>query len=126
MWHLESKEPVANVFAYLKIKSKTSFVNQLQGRLYYEGKDLPWRVVEASQMTWGELFEAGAKVKATSKMAVRPFGPPASAPLPTWVPRWFVFDKPFYVFFWRDRADWPYGTVEILCDKKSPRFSALD
>jgi len=64
-----------------------------------------WAVVcRAEQVTSFELFEKGARVRVQTSFGAEPFG--SSPPPPP--PRDFIFDRPFFVFLWRDGAEWPY------------------
>jgi hypothetical protein len=38
---------------------------------------------------------------------------PFGAPPPKPVPRRFIYDRPFFVFLWREHAEWPYLGVWI-------------
>ncbi len=50
-----------------------------------------------------ELHERGARVRAVAEGGMDPFGGP-----PSTYPRDFSFGRPFFVFLWRDKAEWPY------------------
>jgi hypothetical protein len=49
---------------------------------------------------------------------VEPFagGPPPN------VPRRFVYDRPFFLFLWRDQAEWPYFGAWIGDDSAMQAF----
>jgi hypothetical protein len=57
-----------------------------------------------------ELFEKGASVRVEASIEEDPFGGYSG---PTTVPRRFIYDRPFFVFLWRDGAEWPYFGVWI-------------
>jgi hypothetical protein len=92
---------------YLTLDADTDFAKQLRGSLHFAGGQLPWRVGTARQKVRFELFEEGARVRVETDLSIEPFGPaPPPPPRPT--PRQFICDNPFFVFLWRDKADWPY------------------
>lgn len=75
----------------------------------------PWQIVRAEQKTRFSLHEKGAKVRVHASIEVKPFGSPPKPP----PPRHFIFDRPFFVFLWRENAKWPYlgvwvGDVSVL------------
>lgn len=55
---------------------------------------------KAEQRLKFELTEKGAKLRAEVEMLAAPFGEPP--PPPPTVPRFFHYDRPFFVFLWRD------------------------
>lgn len=91
---------------YVTLKSLVDFKPLLEGlRTYQEGAP-PWTITRALQQVDFEMTEKGAKVRAKVELGADPFGDPP--PAPPMVPRNFIFDKPFFVFLWREGADWPY------------------
>ena len=71
-----------------------------------KGRELPRRIVHASQKTTFALHERGARVRVVTEMSADPFGDAPRRPVV--VPRKFIYDGPFFVFLWRDGAEWPY------------------
>lgn len=91
---------------YVTIDAESDFTKQLSGSLHYAGEPLPSHIVRALQTTKFELFEEGARVRVDVELGSDPFGAPRKPPQIT--PRSFVCDRPFYVFLWKKRANWPY------------------
>jgi hypothetical protein len=91
---------------YLKFDAVADFTPQLQGSRTFKGIDVPWQITKAEQRTRFELHEKGARVEVTVEGGDDPFGGPPEPP--RLVPRAFIYDRPFFVFLWRDKADWPY------------------
>jgi len=94
---------------YVSLDVISDFAGQLQGGRYYGKPGDPWTVRRAQQKTKFILMEKGAKVRMETSMNIDPFG--SAHPKP--VPRRFIYDRPFFVFIWRDHADWPYLGVWI-------------
>ncbi|TAE75388.1 MAG: hypothetical protein EAZ84_09330 [Verrucomicrobia bacterium] len=92
------------VVPYLKLETTKDFSSELSSLRFYPGHDLPRRVARAEQRVTFELHERGARVK-TEVSLEDPFGSPPEQPVH---PRRFRYDVPFFVFLWRDGADWPY------------------
>ena len=90
---------------YLKLEAVADFTPDLQGARTFKGEQLPWLITRAEQRTTFELHEKGARVEVTVEGLDMPFG---VMPEPRRVPRRFVYDRPFFVFLWRDKAEWPY------------------
>jgi len=67
--------------------------------------NLPWKIIRAEQLTRFQLHEKGARVRVETSLEATPF---ADVEVPRIIPRRFVFDRPFFVFVWRDGAEWPY------------------
>ena len=91
---------------YLKFHNKTNFAPLLQGGRYYGAEGDPWRIYHADQRLDFELTEKGARVRVYAEAGAEPFGDPP--PPPPTIPRKFHYDRPFFVFLWRDKAEWPY------------------
>ena len=68
----------------------------------------PWRVGKAETDGSLEVDAKGVKFQATASMSA--FGG-APEPEPKSIPRRFWFDRPFFLFLWRDAAEWPYAGV---------------
>jgi hypothetical protein len=92
---------------YIRIDARSDLADQLQGKIHYSGKHDPYIVGIASQNVRFELFEDGAKVRVETRSTLDPFGP-ALPKAPPRSPRKFICDRPFFVFLWRDKAEWPY------------------
>ena len=91
---------------YISLDVRESFP-QLTTSTRYHGKgEKPWRIAWAEQLTRFDLHEKGARVRVKTSMGADPFGEPP--PPPPMVPRFFIYDRPFFVFLWRDQAEWPY------------------
>ncbi|MES2920035.1 MAG: hypothetical protein V4819_00710 [Verrucomicrobiota bacterium] len=88
----------------LKLENTTDFVPDLQSLRHFKSGP-PWRVYQAQQRLKFQLTEKGAKLRAEVELGADPFGEP---PKPKMVPRFFHYDRPFFVFLWRDGAEWPY------------------
>lgn len=102
---------------YLSVETDAMLTDRLKGVQWTKERVLPREVMHASQRTAFVLHERGARVKVVTDMSMEPFGPPP--PKPKHVPRRFFYDAPFFVFLWRDGADWPYlgcwvGDAEVL------------
>lgn len=90
----------------LTLESKVDFGARLEGARFFEGEPEPWKIVQAQQQVKFKLSEKGAEVRARVENGMDPFGDPPATVKP--VPRQFLFDRPFFVFLWRDDAEWPY------------------
>lgn len=88
---------------YISLKSKADFTPLLGGARYCEKSPEPWVISRAEQVTRFQLHEKGARVRAAASGQADPFSEP-----PATIPRRFVYDRPFFVFLWRDQAEWPY------------------
>lgn len=91
---------------YVKFHNKTNFAPLLKAGRFYGGPSDPWKIYHAEQRLDFELTEKGAKVRVYAEAGAQPFGEPP--PPPPTVPRKFHYDRPFFVFLWRDKAEWPY------------------
>ena len=90
---------------YLKLATKHDFTSDLASMRYYKGQPEPRIITRAEQAVKFELHERGARVRAEVSLD----DPFASAPAePPVYPRRFLYDAPFFVFLWRDGAEWPY------------------
>jgi hypothetical protein len=92
---------------YVSLDTKKDFTDQLIGLRYYEKAEDPWLIGRAEQKTRFVLFEKGARVRVVAESGADPFaGTPKLLK-----PRKFIYDRPFFVFLWRDGAEWPYFGV---------------
>jgi len=94
---------------YVSLDAKDDLSGQLVGDRHYGIAGDPWIIRRAEQRTRFELFEKGAKVRVEASIGLEPF---SDAP-PKAVPRRFIYDRPFFVFLWREHAKWPYLGVWI-------------
>ena len=90
---------------YLSLDVVENLAGSLQGGRFYGNAGDPWRIRRAEQVTKFELFEKGARVRVETSIELDPF---AGNFGPEPVPRNFIYDRPFFVFLWRDGAEWPY------------------
>lgn len=104
---------------YLNLSLRTDFTPQLKGLRHFKDA-VPERIVHAEQITRFRLHEKGASVQVKATAGAEPFGdPPAPPP-----PRKFIYDRPFFVFLWRDAAEWPYFGSWIGNDEAMEPFKA--
>jgi len=87
----------------LEFDAVADFLPDLSSEFYFDGDIRPWMFYKAVQQVEFRLDESGAKVRATVEAGMEPLGEP-----PPMTPRAFHFNRPFFVFLWRDGADWPY------------------
>lgn len=92
----------------LTLESKTDFATKLVGTRHHQDSPVPWTISRAEQFTRFQLDEKGARIKVVASGAADPFGE-----LPPTTPREFWYDSPFFVFLWRDNAEWPYFAAWI-------------
>lgn len=89
---------------YVDLESNADLTPKLDSDRIYE--NLPWKINRAEQLTRFKLHEKGARVRAEVSIEAEPFGDePTPSPV---IPRKFIYDRPFFVFLWRDNAEWPY------------------
>lgn len=86
---------------YVDLESIADLSSKLEGTRIHGNK--PWRIIRAEQLTRFQLHEKGARVRTKASIVAEPFGDP-----PPIIPRKFIYDRPFFVFLWRDNAEWPY------------------
>lgn len=72
----------------------------------YHADAMPWELYKAEQQLKCVLTEKGAHLQVKVEIGEAPFGEPP--PPPPTIPRFFHDDRPFFIFPWRDHADWPY------------------
>lgn len=92
---------------YVTLESNADHTLLFGGVRYHgeKGKPaMPWSITRVEQLTRFELHEKGARVRVEVSGEAAALGP---GPPPT-VPRRFLYDHPFFVFLWRDQAEWPY------------------
>jgi hypothetical protein len=82
---------------------------QFAGSIYFKGERVPWKIVQAKSSMQLNVDEKGVKFAATATMEAAPFSEAPKKVVPH--PRWFWFDRPFFLFLWRDGAEWPYTGV---------------
>lgn len=85
---------------YVSLNSIADLTSKLGGVRTYGNK--PWIIGRAEQRTRFELHEKGARVRVEDSLEA--FGDAPAKPSP----RRFIYDRPFFVFLWRDGAEWPY------------------
>ncbi|MFK7850008.1 MAG: hypothetical protein AB8D78_03420 [Akkermansiaceae bacterium] len=88
---------------YISLEAEADLSTILQSKRFYGKPGDPWTVRRAEQRTHFELFEKGASIRAEVSIEIDPF-----SEAPRLVPRNFFYDRPFFVFLWRDNAAWPY------------------
>ncbi len=88
---------------YVTLESKADFTSQLGGIRHCGKSKLPWTISRAEQITRFQLHEKGAQVRVGAAGISDPFAEP-----PPTVLRRFLYDRPFFVFLWREGAEWPY------------------
>lgn len=93
---------------YVAFDTVAEMKDKLRGDRWYEGSPVPWFISRAEQKTKFELHEKGARVRVETSIQMDPF-----AGAPATVPRKFIFDRPFFIFLWRDKAEWPYLGVWV-------------
>ena len=90
----------------LKLENSTDFASMLSSDRYFGKPGDPWQLSRAQQRLKFSLTEKGAKLRATVEMVAEPLGTPPRPP--KMIPRFFHYDRPFFVFLWREGAEWPY------------------
>ncbi len=88
---------------YVDLESKADLTSKLQGSRIHG--NMPWAITRAEQLTRFQLHEKGARVRVEVSISAEPLAEPQG---PRIVPRKFIYDRPFFVFLWRDGAEWPY------------------
>lgn len=87
----------------LSLNSLNNYKNELSGLIDFQNRQ-QMEINQASQAIQFKLDESGASVRSKTDIGAVPFG---ELPKPK-SPRSFVYDRPFYVFLWRNDAAWPY------------------
>lgn len=85
---------------YLDLESTADLASKLGGVRQHGNK--PWTITRAEQFIRFQLHEKGARVRGEASIGADPFANPPGTP------RKFIYDRPFFVFLWRDKAEWPY------------------
>lgn len=93
---------------YVSLDATADFAGALQGGRFYGKPGDPWAIRIAKQKTKFELHEKGARVRVETSIEADPFSEE-----PRNVPRRFIYDRPFFVFLWREKAEWPYLGVWV-------------
>src|SRR5690606_15338128 len=82
---------------YLDLGATTNFRDLLDSWIHFK-RQPPRKVVAALQTTDFSLHEKGASVRSETTLFAAPFGPEPPKPRP----RKFIYDRPFFVFLWRE------------------------
>lgn len=106
---------------YVSLDTMDDFADQLNSGRFYGIAGDPWTIRRAEQKTKFELFEKGARVRVEAVIEMDPFAARSSHSLPP-IPRKFFYDKPFFVFMWRDQAELPYLGVWVGDDSVLKKF----
>jgi hypothetical protein len=101
---LQSNEEIR--IPYVTLHSTANFEPLLQGARTFPNLNVPYFIRKAQQTVYLQLDEKGATVTASAEASTDPFGD-----APDSDPRVFDFDQPFFVFLWREKAEWPYLAV---------------
>ncbi|MGD7652384.1 MAG: hypothetical protein ACQCXQ_04150 [Verrucomicrobiales bacterium] len=92
---------------FITLEANASCEQRLQGGRIHGHPGDPWRIVKAQQLTTFMLDEKGARIAIRTASEFEPFGD--KPPIRTFPkPRKFHFDRPFFVFLWKQGADWPF------------------
>lgn len=91
---------------YISLATTAEFPELGKSNRYYGADSMPWKISRAEQITRFELHDKGARIRVEASSEADPFG--EAPPLRPVVPRKFVYDRPFFIFLWRDKAEWPY------------------
>ena len=102
---------------YISLEAQADFAPLLDGTRFQGPNAIPWTITRAEQLTRFELHEKGARVRVEVSGEAACF---SSGPLTT--PRSFRYDRPFFVFLWRDQAEWPYFGAWIGDDSALQAF----
>lgn len=102
---------------YVSLDAAADFSESLRGGRIYGKPGDPWRVRRAEQITKFKLHEQGASVRVEASIEADPF-----AAEPRNYPRRFIYDRPFFVFLWREKAEWPYLGVWVGDDSALRKF----
>ena len=93
----------------IEVACEEDLMAQFTGAIDFKGESVPWRIVQAKSSMQLNVDEKGVKFAATATLEAEPFGVAPEKVVPQ--PRWFWFDRPFFLFLWRDGAEWPYAGV---------------
>jgi hypothetical protein len=89
---------------YLDLMARADFLPLLGGLRSHPGGGVPYQI---EQRTKFKMTEKGAKLRAEVELGAEPFGL-APPPPPPMTPRDFYFDRPFFIFMWREGVELPY------------------
>lgn len=88
---------------YVSLHHAADFAPLLQGELADPKLNTPMIIRKAQQTLFFQLDEKGANARPTVNTSADPFATVDMSRV-----RLFHFDKPFYIFLWRAKAEWPY------------------
>jgi hypothetical protein len=88
---------------YVDLESTVDLTSKLKCIRMHRNK--PWIIGRAEQKTRFQLHEKGARVRVEVSLDAFALAEPQG---PRIIPRKFIYDRPFFVFLWRDGAEWPY------------------
>lgn len=91
---------------YVNLHSMADFGPLLQGARSFANLNAPYFIRNAQQTVYLQLDEKGATATAGVELSADPFGDSGDNE-----PRSFVFGQPFFVFLWREKAEWPYLAI---------------
>lgn len=104
---------------YVNVSTNADLKSKLGGLRFHPGRKEPWFITQAEQVTRFQLHEKGARVRAEVTLSASlGVGDPLDSP----TPRKFIYDRPFFVFLWRDKAEWPYFGAWIGDDNALEAF----
>jgi len=92
----------------IELKRDADLRDSFAGLYAVKAPGTPWFVSQAKSMVSLRVDATGVKFKASASMQMVPL---AAAEKQQPVPRRFWFDRPFYLFLWREKAEWPYAAV---------------
>ncbi|GAA5497080.1 hypothetical protein Rhal01_03268 [Rubritalea halochordaticola] len=96
---------------YLNVNADRDFTSALEGQIYYQGSGIPKVMTAAYQSLEVSLHEKGGTVRVKYAGSDAPFGGPIKPKVIE--PRKFICDRPFYVFFWKNKEDLPYLAMYV-------------
>lgn len=102
---------------YLSLNVATDVSAKFSGALHFSGESMPWRIMQAYQLTRFDLLEQGAHLRTTVGLGAEPFGE-----VEEMKPRRLICDRSFFVFLWREQADYPYFVVWVDGDELLKKF----
>lgn len=91
----------------IDLKLAADLTASFAGTLRFKKNPQLWLVNQAKSDVRLSIDATGVKFQATASMSMVPFSVEPAKPYP----RKFWFDRPFFVFLWRDGAPWPYAAV---------------
>jgi hypothetical protein len=89
---------------YVSLDAKTDFTADLKDGRYDDTSNDHRTILSAQQKTHFMLSEKGAVTRIEADIMAGSAGDPCFGP----EPRNFIYDRPFFIFLWRDKAEWPY------------------